>query len=47
MKRLCIALVSALLCISMIASVNVMAAGNDVVYITNTGKNTMLRTAAL
>lgn len=38
MKRLCIALVSALLCISMIAPVNVMAAGNDVVYITNTGK---------
>lgn len=38
MKRLCIALVSALLCISMIAPVHVMAAGNDVVYITNTGK---------
>lgn len=38
MKRLCIALVSALLCISMITPVNVMAAGNDVVYITNTGK---------
>lgn len=38
MKRLCIALVSALLCISMIAPVNVMAAENDVVYITNTGK---------
>lgn len=38
MKRLCIALVSALLCISMIAPVNVMAAGNDIVYITNTGK---------
>lgn len=38
MERLCIALVSALLCISMIAPVNVMAAGNDVVYITNTGK---------
>lgn len=38
MKRLCIALVSALLCISMIAPVTVMAAGNDVVYITNTGK---------
>lgn len=38
MKRLCIALVSALLCISMITPVTVMAAGNDVVYITNTGK---------
>lgn len=38
MKRLCIALVSALLCISMIAPVHVMAAGNDVVYITDTGK---------
>ena len=38
MKRLCIALVSALLCISMIALVHVMAAGNDVVYITDTGK---------
>lgn len=38
MKRLCIALVSALLCISMIAPVTVMAAENDVVYITNTGK---------
>lgn len=38
MKRLCIALVSALLCISMITPVTVMAAENDVVYITNTGK---------
>lgn len=38
MKRLCIALVSALLCISMIAPVHVMAAGNDVAYITDTGK---------
>lgn len=38
MKRLCIALVSALLCISMIAPVNVMAAENDIVYITNTGE---------
>lgn len=38
MKRLCIALVSALLCISMITPVTVMAAGNDIVYITNTGK---------
>ena len=38
MKKLCIALVSALLCISMITPVTVMAAENDVVYITNTGK---------
>lgn len=38
MKRLCIALVSALLCISMITPVTVMAAENDVVYITDTGK---------
>lgn len=38
MKRLYIALVSALLCISMITPVTVMAAENDVVYITNTGK---------
>ena len=38
MKRLCIALVSALLCISMITPVTVMAAENDVVYIANTGK---------
>ena len=38
MKRLCTALVSALLCISMITPVTVMAAENDVVYITNTGK---------
>lgn len=38
MKRLCIALVSALLCISMITPVTVMAAENDVVYITNTGE---------
>lgn len=38
MKRLCIALVSALLCISIITPVTVMAAENDVVYITNTGK---------
>lgn len=38
MKRLCIALVSALLCISMITPVTVIAAENDVVYITNTGK---------